>query len=158
VTVSSSSTAGRSASSPNGTWSSTISLPVTPGSTSTTSFYYQDTRAGSPTLTANAPGYNSGAQAETITAAGLATITITPNSIQTRVGANVALQASGADAYGNPVPVSPSWSVTPQIGSFTPSSGTRTTFTATAAGTGTITAAAGTTTASVPLTVARKRH
>lgn len=158
VTVSSSAGTGRFASSPGGPWASTINLPVAEGATSTDSFYYQDTRAGSPMLTATAPGYSSATQTETVAAAALAKLTITPTSIQTKVGSSVALQAAGADAYGNAVAVNPSWSVTPNLGTFSPASGSRTTFTAATAGTGTITATAGNQTASATVSIVRKHR
>lgn len=158
VTVNSNASSGHFSTSPGGPWASTIDLPVAAGATMTGDFYYQDTKAATPTLTATAPGYSSATQSETVTAAALATLTITPSSIQTRVGSSVGLQAAGTDAYGNPVTVSPSWSVAPNLGTFAPTNGSRTTFTATTAGSGTITAAANNQTATATLTVTRKHH
>lgn len=158
VTVNSSASTGRFSTSPGGPWASTIDLPVAAGTTSTGNFYYQDTKAATATLNATAPGYSSATQSETVTAASLAKLTISPSSIQTKVGSNVSLQAAGSDAYGNPVPVSPSWSVTPNLGTFSPSSSSRTTFTATTPGSGTITATSNGQTATAAVTVARKHR
>jgi hypothetical protein len=158
VTVSSSAASGGFATSPSGPWTSTINLPLTAGATVTANFYYRDTRAATPTLTATAPGYSNAGQTETVVAAALAKLTISPSSVQTRVGSTVGLQATGADAYGNPVAVSPAWSVTPNLGAFSPTTGSRTTFTATTVGSGTITATAGNHTATAAVTVARKHR
>lgn len=160
VTVSSSASTGRFATSPDGPWTTTptINLPVPAGATATENFYYQDTKAATPSLTATAPGYSSTTQTETIGAAALAKLTISPTNIQTRIGSSVGLQAAGADAYGNPVAVNPSWSVTPSLGTFSPTSGGHTTFTAITAGTGTVTATANSQTATATLTVTRKHR
>jgi hypothetical protein len=158
VTIGSSASTGSFATSPNGPWTSTLTLPVAAGAGSTGSFYYQDTKAATPVLTATAPGYSSATQTETVIAAGLATLSIAPTSVQTKLGSSTTLQASGADKYGNPVPANASWSVTPDLGTFSPTSGSRTTFTATSTGTGTITASAGGHTATASLSVTRKHR
>jgi hypothetical protein len=158
VTVSSSASTGRFSTSPGGPWTSTIDLPVATGATTTGNFYYEDTKAGTATLSATAFGYTGATQPETVTAASLANLTITPSSIQTKVGSKVSLQAAASDAYGNPVAVTPSWSVTPNLGTFSPGSGTRTTFNATTPGTGSITATTNGKTATAAVTVARKHR
>src|SRR5207247_1729535 len=79
--------AGSCSTGASGPWSTSISLPVAAGATTSASFYYTDNRSGSPTLTATAPGYTSSTQTETIRAASLAGITISPASSQVRVGA-----------------------------------------------------------------------
>jgi hypothetical protein len=56
ITISSSASSGSFATSASGPWTSTINLPVAAGATSPATFYYQDTKAGTPTLTAAAPG------------------------------------------------------------------------------------------------------
>src|SRR5439155_22346933 len=86
VTVSSSSPAGLFSTSSAGPWSSSISLPVDAGGTATQSFFYEDTKAGSPMLTAAAPGYTSATQTETVAAASLSSIAISPSSLQLKVG------------------------------------------------------------------------
>jgi hypothetical protein len=159
VTLTSSSTAGLFSTSSSGPWSSSISLPVAAGGGATASFYYEDTKAASPTLTASATGYANGAQTETVTAAALASITISPGNIQAKLGSKVTLLASGADRYGNSVSVSPAWSVAPALGTFAPSSGSQTVFTATTVGSGTLTATVDAVSGTVPVSVsAKKRH
>jgi hypothetical protein len=127
----------------------------------TESFFYEDTHAGSATLTAVATGYANATQTETVTAAALATITVSPSTVGLKVGAHTTLRASGADRFGNPVAVAPVWSISPALGSFSPTSGGQTTFTANAGGSGTITAAAapvsGTATVTVTVNGRKKR-
>jgi hypothetical protein len=158
VTVNSSATSGRFATSPGGPWATNISLPLMPGASLTGNFYYQDTKAATPTLIATAAGYGSASQTETVVAAALAKLNITPSNSQTRLGSTVALQANGADAYGNPVAVNPSWSVAPSLGTFSPTSGSHTVFKATTAGSGTITATANNMTATATIIVARRHQ
>jgi hypothetical protein len=143
ITLTSSSAAGGFATGPGGPWSSSLTLSVPAGSTSTASFYYRDTRAGQPLLTASASGYSDATQGETVTAAALASIAVTPASAQVRVGAQISFSASGQDSYGNSIAVTPSWSVSPVLGTFSPTTGTSVTFTAKSTGTATITASAG---------------
>ena len=146
VTLSSSSTAGSFATSSGGGGSSSITVSVPTGATTSASFYYSDTRAGNPVLTAIANGYGNGTQTETVIAGPLASIAVSPTSAQVRVGAQQSFSATGKDGYGNAVAVSPSWSVVspsvPSLGTFSPISGNPTTFSATAAGSGTIIATA----------------
>ena len=158
VTVTSTSAAGVFSASASGPWSSTISLPVAAGGTATGSFFYQDTQAGNATLTASATGYADAAQTETVAAAPLATITVSPPSVTLRIGAHTTLQASGADAYGNAVAVAPAWSVSPALGTFSPTTGSQTTFTAKTGGSGTITATLGSVSGAATLTVRSKKH
>lgn len=158
VTVSSSASSGRFAPSAGGPWTATINLSLAAGATGSANFYYEDTKAATPTLTAAASGYSSSVQTETVAAAALATLTITPSSIQTRVGSATNLQSAGADAYGNPITINPAWSVTPSLGTFSPAVGSRTTFTAATTGTGTISATANGKTATAALTVTRRHR
>ena len=78
------------------------SINIAAGS-STATFYYGDTKAGTPTITAAAAGVTSGTQPETITA-GTGTqlaITSTAFSSPTSNGATNALTVTLEDAYGN---------------------------------------------------------
>ena len=68
VTLTSSSPQGTFAATPNGPWSNTLTLQIPVGSTDA-SFYYRDGLAGSPTITAGAPGRSGAALVETIVAA-----------------------------------------------------------------------------------------
>src|SRR5581483_138622 len=56
VTVSSSSPAGVFSVSPTGPWTPTLVLTIPAGGSATPPFYYEDTRAGVPTVAAVAPG------------------------------------------------------------------------------------------------------
>jgi hypothetical protein len=157
VTLSSSSSAGTFAASPSGPWSSSITVSVPAGSMASSSFYYSDTRAGQPLLTAGAPGYTNATQAETVKAAALASISVTPASAGVRVGGHGSFSATGHDTYGNSILVSPSWSVSPALGTFFPNPGNPVTFTAKSSGSGTITATVGSVSGQAVVTVTRKK-
>jgi hypothetical protein len=156
VTLSSSSATG-SFSSGNGVWASTLQLTVPAGSSTTPAFLYEDTKAGSPTITAAALGLTSGTQSVTVTAAALASIAMAPVSATVSAGATQAFTATGADAYGNPVSITgATWSLSPaSLGTLSASTGTSTVFTAAAtAATGSVTATVGSVTGSAAVTVA----
>jgi hypothetical protein len=160
VTLASSSPAGAFSTSAGGPWSSTATLTVPEGATSTGSFYYRDTTAGSATLTAIGAGAYAGTQAETVTAGPAATVTVSPASATLVAGDSVTLSASAADDYGNPL-ASPSaaWSVSPGTpGSLSTASGPSTVFTAssTTTGSGQVVATIGGASASISTTVARR--
>jgi hypothetical protein len=130
VTLSSSSPGGQFATSAAGPWSSTLAVTIAAGQTASGSFYYEDTKAGSPTLTASASGFTSASQTVTVSAAALATITVSPGSATVTAGGTQPFTAAGADQYGNPVGVSSAtWSTTAP-GSLSPTTGSATTFTA----------------------------
>lgn len=143
VTLSSSSPQGTFSTSPEGPWSSTLSLTIAAGVGTSADFYYRDTRAGSNVLTASAADATSGTQTVTITPGAVAAVTITPASATVRARASQRFAAAGTDAYGNPVQVAAAWSLIPRtLGTITPRTGTATTFTAgRMLGTGTVTAA-----------------
>lgn len=157
VTLASSSNAGGFAASPSGPWSSSLTVSVPAGSMSA-SFYYIDTRAGQPILTASASGDGNATQTETVTAAALASIAVTPASSQVRVGAHVSLSAAGQDRYGNTVPVAPTWSISPAVGSFSPNPGNPVTFTAGSTGTGEVTASVGAISGQASITATTKKR
>jgi hypothetical protein len=75
-----------------------------------------------------------------INAGPLATITLEPATLTIKAGAKQNFSAAGADAYGNPVPVEPVWSLQGNVGKIDPSQGT---FEATHAGSGTVVAVMG---------------
>jgi hypothetical protein len=132
VTLSASSAQGALSPSPAGPWSPTLAVTIPAGSTVTPSFYYMDTRAGSPALTASWGGATSGTQTEAVDPGPLRSIAVSPATAKVAARAGQALDASGADAYGNPVDVSRAvWSVTPHsLGAVSPSTGASTTLTA----------------------------
>jgi hypothetical protein len=159
ISLTSSSSAGSFSTSAAGPWSTSLPLTVAPGTTSSGSFYYEDTRAGSPILTASAPGYSSATQTETVTAAALASISVSPATGQLRVGTTKAFSAVGSDGYGNPVSVTPNWSISPNLGTFSPNPGNPTTFSAATVGNATITANVGNIAGNASISVlARRRH
>ncbi len=67
VTLTSSSAAGAFATDPAGPWSPSLALPIGVG-TSTASFYYTDTQAGAPTITATLDDGSTTAQQENVSA------------------------------------------------------------------------------------------
>jgi len=156
VTLSSSSAQGAFSASQGGTYTATLNVTIPTGSSTTPSFYYQDTKAGSPTLTASAGGTASATQTETVNAAGLSTITVSPISATVGTGGAQSFTASGSDAYGNPVDVSSAgWSVNPAtLGTVSPPTGTSTTFTAgSGAGNGSVSASLGATQGNASISV-----
>ena len=157
LTLSSSSPQGSFATSVTTPWSGSNPLSVTvPAGQTSASVYYEDTKAGSPTLTASATGYTSVSQVETVSAAALATLSISPSSATVATGASQLFSASGTDAYLNPVGVSnATWSVNQTaLGTVSPSTGTSTTFTAGAGvGSGSVVASVGAVTGSATVNV-----
>jgi len=155
VSLSSSSAKGRFATSASGPWSSTLTVPVGSGGAS---FYYEDTAAGSPVLTAASSGYSSATQTEKVNAGALARVVLSPASASIARRGRVVFTASGQDAYGNAVALTttPSWSVSPALGTFSNISGGSATFTAgSSTGSGTITATVGSLKGTASITVHR---
>jgi hypothetical protein len=159
VSVSSSSAAGSFSTSSAGPWSASLSLALPVGTSASTSFYYIDNDAGTPTLTASTSGHSSTTQTETVTAAALASISVSPGSAKLRIGASRAFSATGTDRYGNAVPVTPNWSVSPAaLGRFLSNPGNPTSFRSSSGGSGTITASVSGISAAVSVSVAKKRR
>ena len=144
VTVSSSSTAGSFSTSSSGPFSAgPLHLTVTGGGTTSPTFFYEDTKAGNPVLTATSPGWASGNQTDTVNPATLQTITVAASSSTVTSQSTDSLTATGADAYGNVVAVNPTWASS-LGGTFSPNPGPSTTYTApSGSGTDTITASQG---------------
>jgi hypothetical protein len=155
VTVSSSSPQGVFSTSARGPWTGRLTVTIPPGSDTSPSAYYLDTRAGNPVLTASAAGTGSGTQGETVAAGPLAAVSVSPSSASLAAGRSQSFIAAGKDAYGNPVSVaSARWSVAPALGTFSASSGGATTFTAgLRGGSGTVTADVGGLSATAPVVV-----
>jgi hypothetical protein len=130
VTLSSSSPQGRFSTSPAGPWTPTLILNL-PVGTSAASFYYQDTVAGTHTLTASAAGATSGTQAVTVSPAGPTAVRVTPVVGEIPVRGTRRFTATALDPYGNAVPATFTWRVTPAaLGRIVPGSGGTATFTA----------------------------
>jgi hypothetical protein len=145
VTLASNSPGAGFAVDPNAvSWPGTLTLTIASGSTAAPAFYYRDTRAGSPTLTASASGVVSATQVETVGAAALANIAVSPGTATVGAGGSQTFTASGTDSYGNPVGVSTTSWTTTAPGTMAPSTGSSSTFTAGAtAGSGLVIATLG---------------
>jgi hypothetical protein len=154
VTLTTSSTAGTFSVSPDGPWTPTLDVTI-PGGGSSASFYYRDTTAGVPRITATTSGRLPAVQQESVVAAPLVSLQVVPATATIRVGGRQALQATGVDAYGNRTAATATW--TASRGTVSPVSGSSTTFTATDAGAATVTATAAALTASAAVSVTPSR-
>ena len=99
VTLRSSSPAGAFSTTPAGPWTSTLTLPVSPGSGVV--FYYLDTRAGPATLTAAAPGTTPANAQVTVVAGAAARIAVTPATREVRARGETPFTAALTDSFGN---------------------------------------------------------
>ncbi len=157
VTLTTSSLRGAFSTSPTGPWTPTLTLTIPAGSSSA-SFYYQDTAAGTPTISALLPDQPPATQTDTVVAAAPATLAVAPRSATVVGGRRQLFSARVADAYGNPSTAAVTWALTvPALGALSPSTGSATTFAAagSAAGRGRVTATVGSLTASATVTVVR---
>ncbi len=153
VELSSSSGAGRFSTSASGPWSSTIETTIETGETISAPFYYEDTAAGTATLTASAAGYGDATQTETVSAAALDSISVSPGQATLVVGGSLEFSAAGTDPYGNAVDLSgAAWSTTAP-GDVSPGEGSSTVFTATSTGEGLVTATQGSVSGSASVSV-----
>src|SRR5579862_7701522 len=140
-----------------GPWTPTLTLTIPVGASSA-SFYYQDTTAGTPTVSATLPGQPPATQTVTVVAAAPATIAVEPRSATVMGGTERLFSAQVADSFGNPSTASVTWTLSvPALGTLAPPTAGSTTFTAstTAAGRGRITATVGGLTATAVVTVKR---
>jgi len=145
VTLVTTSTAGQFATSPSGPWSSTLIVTI-PAGASSTAFYYQDTVAGSATISASLAGQPAATQVETVAAAAPSKLTVMPRALTILGGIKKPLTAEVVDRYGNPSTAPVAWTLKPALlGTLSPATGDSTTFTAsgTAAGRGKVTARVG---------------
>jgi hypothetical protein len=142
VTVSSSSPQGQFSVAPTGPWSSTLVVTIPAGSNVAPPFYYQDTRAGTPQLTAAAAGITAGTQVETVQPGAPVSVQLAPSSATVTAGRSLVFRVTTADSFGNAFPAPATWSLAPaRLGTLTPASGPVTTFTAgPKGGAGTLTA------------------
>src|SRR3954447_21398538 len=150
VTLTSDSARGEFAPGANGPWSRTLDVVVPAGSTDA-SFYYRDAGAGRPTVTASAATRVGATLSVRINAGAPASLAVSPTNVSVAAGASQQFSASGADALGNPVSPSVTWSVGPGTpGTISPSG----LFTAgSTTGSGTVVATADGVSASATLTV-----
>jgi hypothetical protein len=153
VTLRSSSPKGTFATSAAGPWTSTLTLTATPGTS--VAFYYQDTLAGRPTLTASAEGVTAATQVVTVTAGPAAALSVSPSQSSVRARGTRKLVAAATDVFGNTAVATMTWTVTPAtLGTIVPATGGAATFTAgRLLGTGTVTATSGTLSATASATV-----
>jgi hypothetical protein len=157
VTLATTSLKGQFATSPSGPWSSTLVVTIPAGQTSA-AFYYQDTVAGSATISATIAGQPAATQNETVTAAAAAQVKVTPRTLAITGGTRKPLAAEVTDEFGNPSTTPVTWTVAPAVlGTMSTATGASTTFTAsgTAAGRGKITAHVGSLSATVVVNVTR---
>ena len=157
VTLTTSSAKGQFATSPNGPWTPSVTLTI-PAGQSSASFYYQDTAAGTPTISATLAGQPPATQVETVAAAAPATLRILSRSATVVGGQTRLFSAKVADQYGNPSTAAVSWRLSlAALGTVAPASGDSTTFTAssTAAGRGQLVASVGSLSDSVLVKVVR---
>jgi hypothetical protein len=157
VALASTSSTGQFATSPNGPWSPILNLTI-PAGGSSASFYYQDTTAGTPTISATLAGQPPATQVETVVAAEPAHLTVLPRTATVVGGGKRLLSARVSDRFGNPSTAPVSWKLSPAaLGSVGPSSGSSTTFSASAsaAGRGRVTASVGDLSATVLVKVVR---
>jgi hypothetical protein len=155
VSLATTSAQGSFAPAADGPWTPTLDLTIPAGASSAT-LYYRDTRAGTATISAASSGRVSAARTLTVTSGPLAQLAVSPPSATVAAGATQAFSASGADAYGNDVPVSPTWTLAPGTpGTLSASASASTTFSASpaAGGSGSVFATVGSVTASAPLVV-----
>jgi hypothetical protein len=112
VTLTSTSVAGRFSTTTAGPWSKTLVVSIEQGQTTSGTFFYRDTLAGTATLDASGSGLAPVTKAVVIAAAAPARIVVSPTRATLRVGQRRAFTASLIDAYGNHVRPVPTWSVT----------------------------------------------
>ncbi len=154
VTLSTSSTGGGFSTSSAGPFSATLALPsISSGASSSATFYYEDTVAGSPTVTASASGWGPASLSTTVSAGQLKTIKVSPATVTLAQGGSQLFSASGADSYGNPVSISPSWTTTVTGANMSPPSGASSTLQTTTSGNGLVTATQGSVSGSANVTV-----
>ena len=142
VTLTSSSPQGGFSTSPTGPFTPTLVLTILPGSNAAGPFYYQDTKAGAPLLTAAAAGITSGTQTETILPGEVVSVSVKPTSVTVGANSPQTFAVLAVDSFGNTVPAVATWALAPEsLGRLKPATGPTTTFTAAGrAGTGTVTA------------------
>jgi hypothetical protein len=153
VALTTTSPSGAFSTAPTGPWSPTLSLTIPTGA-STASFYYTDTLAGSPTLSASGA-----AQVETVTPGAVAKLAIAPGNATVAAGNSQSFTVTGSDAYGNVVLGTPTWTLSSSVlGRLLAAADGSALFTAgTRAASGSVTATVGTVTASAPITVTKPK-
>lgn len=130
VTLTTTSAKGLFSTSPTGPWTSTLTVTIPAGTTSS-AFYYQDTVAGTPTISAAIAGQPAATQVETVTAAAPVKLTVKPRAVVVVGGTRQPLTAEMVDKFGNTSTAPVTWSLSsPKFGTVTPATGGSTTFAA----------------------------
>ena len=159
ATLTSSSPTGTFATSAAGPFTPTVSVELPAGAFATAQVFYQDTSAGTFTLTVSGPGVTPSTRPLVVTGAAPVSLRVDPSTATVPVGGTAAFQAVGLDHLGNAFPVSATWALAPGTpGSLAPATGPTATFTAAGRpGSGevvaTVTTSTGTLTAAATLTV-----
>jgi hypothetical protein len=131
VTLSSSSAQGRFSLSPAGPWSTTLVVTIPAGATQAPPFFYLDTVAGRPTITATAAVATTVTQIETVQAGAPAKVVVAPAASKLTPRSSRRFASTLTDAFGNAVTAPATWSVIPpSLGSVAPRTGSATRFTA----------------------------
>ena len=129
VSLSTSSAGGGFSTTASGTFGRTLSVSFAAGATGSGTFYYRDTTAGSPTLTATAVSLTPTTQTELVAAGTVARIAVSPSTVSLAEGASQSFSATGFDQYTNQISgLTVTWSA--GGGTVSPSKGATTTFTA----------------------------
>ncbi|HEV2591203.1 MAG TPA: hypothetical protein VGU02_04855, partial [Gaiellaceae bacterium] len=155
VTLASTSPKGQFSTSPSGPRTPTLTVTIPAGSPAA-AFYYQDTEAGSVTISATLAGQPPASQVETVTAAAPSDVELEPAAVTVMGGSKRLFAAHVTDGYGNPTDAPVKWSLSSAtVGAIVPTSGASTTFTAssTASGRARLTASVGALKASAVITV-----
>jgi hypothetical protein len=101
VSLSSSSGGGTFSTTSGGTYTATLNITIASGANSA-NFYYKDTVAGTPTITAASTGLTSGTQQETVNPAALNSFVFNTIGTQT-AGTAFSITITAKDAYNNTV-------------------------------------------------------
>ncbi len=152
ITLRSSSQRGAFATSAAGPWTSTLALTIAAGTGTTGAFYYRDTRAGAPSLSAVAGGVTTGTLTVTVRPGPVMVLAVRPESATVQARSERSLLLTAADAFGNAVTTAATWSLRPRtLGTIAGNGNGEAVFTAgRQLGTGTVTATV--ITASGPIT------
>lgn len=155
LTVSVSASSGGVASSAAGPFTASTTVTVAGGENSSPSFYLEDTDAGTAVFSASVSGWSSATQTDTVSPARLARIVVSPGTASVEAGTTHTFNATGYDAFGNTISISPTWSAPSSMGSLATTTGPTTTFTAgTTTATFTLSATSGPVTGTASVSVA----
>ena len=104
ATVTSSSPTGVFATTPTGPFAPSATFELPAGTFATVNLYYQDTTAGTATISASGSGVVTGTQPFTVSGAPPVSLRIEPTAATVVAGGTVGLRALGTDAFRNAVP------------------------------------------------------